>query len=167
MAQLCLALVMPLPEELNIKKLAIVLLSLSLSCVDIVQAAQLEYFVPAEFADRITGEKNMDPSFLLKLDELRRLCGFPLRINSGYRSRDHPVEKIKSKPGTHNKGIAVDIRALTPSKRNMILKYAVALGFTGIGVYPLHIHLDMRKSKTVIWVKDKYPDKRPRHTPTQ
>ena len=112
----------------------------------------LQYFTIEEFADKITGQVNMDRDFLLKLDELRRLCGFPIYINSGYRSRDHPLEKIKYWPGTHFKGIAVDIHAIDNYHRNLILRHATKLGFTGFGIYPSHIHLDTRKSKTVIWV---------------
>tara|TARA_R110000803_G_scaffold5230_5_gene17341 strand:+ start:1683 stop:2006 length:324 start_codon:yes stop_codon:yes gene_type:complete len=98
----------------------------------------------------------MDRDFLLKLDELRRLCGFPIHINSGYRAREHPVELHKEKPGTHTQGIAVDIRAINNHRRKIILEHARSLGFTGIGIYPRHIHIDTRKTKRVLWVRDKY-----------
>ena len=98
----------------------------------------------------------MDPVFLKKLDKLRDLCGFPIIINSGYRSWTHLLEKIKASPGKHSEGIAVDIQALTDKEKNLIIKYALQLGFTGIGIYPQHIHLDTRKSKTVIWVRGSY-----------
>lgn len=94
----------------------------------------------------------MDPEFLKKLDELRKRCGFPLYIVSGYRSPNHPVEKVKPKPGKHSTGNAADIRALSGVYRYIIMKHAIDLGFTGIGVYTTHIHLDTRKSKTVLWV---------------
>lgn len=117
-----------------------------------VQAEKLQYFTLAEFKDRITGEVKMNHDFLLKLDELRERCGFPIYIVSGYRSPDHPVEKIKYRPGQHTNGVAADVRALSGVYRYIIMKHAIDLGFTGIGVYPTHIHLDTRKSKTVLWV---------------
>tara|TARA_R110002096_G_C14661910_1_gene728337 strand:+ start:24133 stop:24579 length:447 start_codon:yes stop_codon:yes gene_type:complete len=116
------------------------------------QAERLQHFTLEEFKDRITGEVIMDPEFLKKLDELRKRCGFPLYVVSGYRSPKHPVEKVKVKPGQHTNGTAVDIRALSDVYRYIILKHAIDLGFTGIGVYTTHIHLDTRKSKTVLWV---------------
>ncbi len=120
------------------------------------EASELRYFTLSEFADRETGQVYMDPVFLKNLDRLRALCGFPIYINSGYRSPEHSIEKVKEKPGTHSKGIAVDIEALTDYEKNRILKYAIQLGFKGIGIYPQHIHLDTRKAKTVLWVQTKY-----------
>ena len=121
-------------------------------------AQDLRYFKLSEFVDRHSpdSEVHMDRSFLIKLDQLRELVGFPLHIRSGYRSRDHPDEINKKKPGTHTKGIAVDIMVSDAYKQRAILRYALQLGFTGIGIYPLHIHLDTRKAKKVLWVREKY-----------
>lgn len=120
-------------------------------------AQSLEFFTLSEFTDREPPyEVKMDQAFLLKLDELRRLCGFPIYIKDGYRSENNSNEKRKLKPGTHYRGIAVDIIVSQGPRQLAILKYARQLGFTGIGTYPLHIHLDTRKGRKVIWVRDYY-----------
>ena len=54
---------------------------------------------------------------LYLLEYLRK--DVPLRINSGYRCPNHPIEARKSYPGAHSDGLAVDI------------------GVSGIGVMPL------------------------------
>ncbi len=122
-----------------------------------VQAQPLEFFTLSEFTDSEPPyEVKMNQAFLLKLDELRRLCGFPIYIKSGYRSPNNSDEKYKRTPGTHSKGIAVDIIVSPGHKQLVILKYALQIGFTGIGLYPSHIHLDTRKTKQVIWVRVSY-----------
>ena len=120
------------------------------------QQPVLTYFEDSEFIDTRTGHHKMNREFLLKLDELRARCGFPLIINSGYRSPRHPDEIFKKRPGTHARGIAVDISAWDPKKKKIILKHAKALGFKGIGIYPGHVHLDMRKGKKVTWKYERY-----------
>lgn len=126
----------------------------------------LRYFKLSEFTDSEPPyDSKMNQSFLLKLDRLRALCGFPINIKSGYRSENHQDEKDKDKPGTHTRGIAVDIIAYNPRQRLSILKYAMQLGFTGIGIYPLHIHLDSRHGKQVIWVLDYYSINHARDSP--
>ena len=118
----------------------------------------LQYFDISEFRDRTdpTAKVKMNRHFLLKLDELRRRCGFPINIRSGYRSPNHIDERNKRTPGTHTKGIAVDIMVNDDYHRSRIIRHATALGFRGIGIYPLHIHLDTRITHNVIWVRDKY-----------
>ena len=74
----------------------------------------------------------MDEAFLDRLQALRNKVG-PLVISSGYRSVAHPVEVVKGKPGTHTMGRAVDI-VCRGEKAVEVLKYALQLGFTGIGV---------------------------------
>lgn len=93
----------------------------------------------------------MSESFLLKLDELRDKCGFAFKINSGYRDPSHPEEKKKPSPGQHCHGIAADVQALSGSHKFTIIKHALALGFTGIGVAKTYVHLDTRQGTPVIW----------------
>ena len=113
----------------------------------------LRYFKLSDFDCKETGENRMDKDFLLKLDELRHVCGFPFIITSGFRSHKHSAEVKKSTPGTHNKGIAVDILVTDAQKRYILIKNAIALGFTGIGVQKTFIHVDTRGglSNPVVW----------------
>lgn len=112
---------------------------------------ELKHFKLKEFNCTHTAKNEMDESFLLRLDELREVCGIPFKITSGYRDKTHPVERAKDKPGKHSEGIAVDIYAPDGITKRTIIKHAIELGFNGIGVGSTFIHLDTRKSYPVIW----------------
>ena len=111
----------------------------------------MRYFELEEFNCQHTGNNEMKPEFLEKLDALRHVCAFPFVITSGYRDPSHPIEAAKEIPGTHAQGIAADVRVVSSNKRFRLVKEALALGFTGIGVDPSFIHLDIRASSPVIW----------------
>lgn len=110
------------------------------------------YFKIEEFDCKETGENEMDSRFLELLDDLRHQCGFPFVVNSGYRSPLHSKEVVKEKPGLHAEGKASDIRADGGKQRYLIVKNAMALGFTGIGVAKTFIHVDLREDDIVMWV---------------
>ena len=111
----------------------------------------MKYFSITEFDCKETGENNMDPEFLEKLDTLRHYCGLPFIITSGYRSPSHSLEAIKEIPGTHAQGIAADIKITNSAHRYSLIKAALEHGFTGIGVAGTFIHLDIRGSLPVMW----------------
>lgn len=112
----------------------------------------LKYFTVDEFDCQVTGNNEMKKDFLEKLDQLREACGFPFRITSGYRDPyGHPIEMKKSQPGTHAKGIAADIYVSGGSERYIIVREALKLGFTGIGVNKTFIHVDTRDTTPVLW----------------
>lgn len=114
-------------------------------------AKKLRYFKIEEFDCSETGENGMSPEFLLKIDELRHRCGFPFRVNSGYRSPRHPIEAKKDTPGTHAQGIAADIAVENASQRRKIVDEAVGMGFGGIGVGKTFVHCDLREGTPVMW----------------
>lgn len=91
----------------------------------------------------------LDTNLLNKLQLLRDLCGFPLVITSGYRCSKHPDEVKKQQPGMHNKGLAVDIAKPVGERAYTLLKLAIQLGFTGIGVSNRFIHLDLRDTPSI------------------
>jgi zinc D-Ala-D-Ala carboxypeptidase len=111
----------------------------------------LKYFKLSDFDCQETGENRMSEELLLKLDGLREACGFPFIITSGYRSPNHSIEAAKSSPGTHAQGIAVDIKTSGGAQRYAIIKHAMAMGFTGIGVAKSFIHVDIRTTAPVVW----------------
>lgn len=90
----------------------------------------------------------MDPWFLQLLDKLRDYCGFPIMLNSAYRSVEYEKQHGRSGNSMHCKGRAVDIHCTDPYKRHALVKYAVILGFPGIGIYPTFVHLDNRSVAT-------------------
>ena len=111
----------------------------------------MKYFTVDEFNCQYTGENQMDPEFMEKVDKLREHCGFPFVITSGFRSPTHPIEAKKDVPGTHSQGIAADIKITNSAQRYTIIREALQLGFTGIGVAGDFIHVDTRGSAPVIW----------------
>tara|TARA_R100000406_G_scaffold93898_1_gene84763 strand:- start:268 stop:558 length:291 start_codon:yes stop_codon:yes gene_type:complete len=93
----------------------------------------------------------MEQEFLEQLDELRDRCGFPFVISSGYRSPSHPIEAKKDVPGTHAQGIAADIKINNAAHRYTIIREALSMGFSGVGVDRDFIHVDTRGTAPVIW----------------
>lgn len=105
------------------------------------------YFTRAEFACRHCGENAIDDSFVTLLDELRHRCGFPLPVTSGYRCPAHNAAmSTTGAHGPHTTGRAVDL-AVSRHRAHDLLRHALAMGFTGIGVAQKgstrFIHLDM------------------------
>ena len=111
----------------------------------------MKYFSLSEFDCKETGENKMQPEFLQRLELLRKACGFPFVITSGYRSLKHSAEVRKAKGGTHTQGIAADIKVNSGVERRAIVEAAISLGFGGIGVANDFVHVDTRKSWRVIW----------------
>jgi zinc D-Ala-D-Ala carboxypeptidase len=104
-----------------------------------------KYFSESEFACRHCGQARMDQQFLDRVNELRERVGFPLKISSGYRCPEHPIEAKKSEPGAHTTGMAADV-AVHGALAHSLLAEAMAMGFKGIGVQQKgtgrFIHLD-------------------------
>jgi uncharacterized protein YcbK (DUF882 family) len=109
------------------------------------------YFDLSEFKCSETGKNAIRPKFVYALDELRGVCGFSFVITSGYRSKDHSIEKKKAQPGVHTEGIAADIKVADGVQRRAIVENALELGFGGIGVAKDFIHVDLRDTTPVIW----------------
>lgn len=114
----------------------------------------LTYFKRTEFNCKHSGENKMQLEFMEKLSELRRACGFPFVITSGYRTATHPVEALKQiKNGTHVRGIACDIRVENGVQRRKVVEEAIRLGFRGIGIAKYFVHVDTRPEDelAVMW----------------
>jgi len=109
-------------------------------------------FKRQEFKCSCCGEEAMRDDFIDKLQKLRDYLGFPLKITSGYRCGEHPVEVKKSTVGTHRQGIAADI-AVSREQAYRVVCAAKEFGFTGIGVAQKgncrFIHLDARDNPTI------------------
>jgi uncharacterized protein YcbK (DUF882 family) len=66
-------------------------------------------FSEYEFRCSYTGECQMRPEFLDKLQQIRNTFDKPMIISSGFRHFTHPLERAKDEPGEHTYGVAVDI----------------------------------------------------------
>jgi len=130
----------------------------------------MKYFKISEFAspDVKASGKNMDKEFLLFIDELRKRCGFPFRITSGFRTKkyheslsDRGYHTIKN--SAHLKGLASDIALSDSQKRAKFVFYAMELthelklpfrvGLAGKskGNF-VHIDIDKTKKSPKIWI---------------
>lgn len=102
-------------------------------------------FKADEFNCSHCGKNEMKADFMLKLQTLRSVYGKPMRVTSGYRCPEHPIEAKKAQPGAHASGCAVDI-GVEGAEAHQLLKLAFAAGFTGVGVQQKgagrFIHLD-------------------------
>lgn len=90
----------------------------------------MKYFTESEF----NNFKMMDENLLSMLDDLREAYGHPIKLTSTYRSPDHPIEAKKSKPGEHAYGAAVDIACVGGEATYKLVKAAMDVGFTRIGI---------------------------------
>jgi zinc D-Ala-D-Ala carboxypeptidase len=102
-------------------------------------------FKKSEFDCTHCGKNAMTPEFMGKLQALRNAYGKPMRVTSGYRCPQHPIEAKKATPGAHASGCAADI-GVEGRDAHALLKQAFMMGFTGIGVQQKgtgrFIHLD-------------------------
>jgi len=90
----------------------------------------MKYFNESEFRNF----EMMDTKLLGMLDDLRESYGYPIKLTSTYRSPDHPIEAKKSSPGEHAYGAAVDIACVGGEATFKLVKAAIEVGFTRIGI---------------------------------
>ena len=112
--------------------------------------SDFKYFKIEDFDCKETGENAISVDFIHSLDQLREACNFPFIITSGYRSKEHSVEKRKQNPGTHAQGIAADIKVSGGAQRLAIVKHASAMGMS-VGVAKTFVHVDIRKTPAMCW----------------
>ena len=118
-----------------------------------------EHFSRKELQCKYSGECQFNPEFLARIEELRIAYGKPLKVSSGFRSADHPVERVKTERGKstgyHTRGEALDF-LVYGEDAHRLLKLAIDLGFKGIGISQKghfnsrFIHLDHR-SEPAMW----------------
>ena len=112
--------------------------------------SDFKYFKIEDFDCKETGENEISVDFIHALDQLRAACNFPFIVTSGYRSKEHSVEKRKAKAGTHASGIAADIKVSGGAQRLSIVKHASAMGMS-VGVAKTFVHVDIRKTPAMCW----------------
>ena len=111
-----------------------------------------EYVTREEMACQHCGQEKWDYEFMEWLDSVREEFGKPMRVTSGYRCPQHPIEARKSKPGAHATGRAVDI-AVSGADAIKLIEIASRHGCTRIGVNQnVFVHLDRDFSKAhALW----------------
>lgn len=118
----------------------------------------IRYFTAAELACRCgCGRADMDPGFMAWLDGVRRDCGFPLAVSSGFRCERHNTRLGGG--WAHPAGVAVDIRADRAAALTLI-GVACRHNVAGLGVAQQgegrFIHLDRypgsaRAPRPTVW----------------
>jgi zinc D-Ala-D-Ala carboxypeptidase len=107
-------------------------------------------FKAKEFACSHCGAEGITEDLLAPLQAMRTEYGKAMKISSGYRCPQHPIEVKKSTPGAHALGIAADI-AIEGAEAHKILSLAFKHGFTGIGVQQKgtgrFLHVDVRSGQ--------------------
>jgi zinc D-Ala-D-Ala carboxypeptidase len=110
-------------------------------------------FSAQEFNCSHCGQNEMKPEFMAKLQKLRETYGSPMKVTSGYRCPQHPIEAKKASPGAHASGLACDI-GVQGEEAHRLLALALEAGFTGIGVQQKgsgrFLHLDTRPEKALV-----------------
>ena len=101
--------------------------------------SKYRYFSEADFPPH-RGEPS--ETLLEMLDDAREIAGVPFVITSGVRPPRKPDDD-----SAHITGLAVDTRANNSRARFKILRALYAVGFRRIGVYDLHLHIDVDESK--------------------
>ena len=94
-----------------------------------------------------------------RLQALRDYLDKPLKVTSGYRCKKfNDSLPNAAKFSQHLLGKAVDISTgkMNSAEKSHLLKVAKAFGFKGIGVYPNHIHLDLRSGNPAKWTVTEY-----------
>lgn len=114
----------------------------------------LKHFKMSEFRCRCCGEALMDLEFIKRLDLLRSKFCKPLVVTSGFRCPQHNKRSGGSEFSQHLLGLAADLSwsEYGGNERLRLLKLAIDLGFKGIGFHEKFIHLDLRKSPSVMWL---------------
>lgn len=97
--------------------------------------------------------EDLSDELLDRLDVVRSLCGFPLIVNSAYRSFDYEQDRGRTGSSSHCKGIAVDIAVQSSEERLKIVQNALRAGFQRIGISKTFVHLDLDEDKpSSIWL---------------
>lgn len=116
----------------------------------------MKYFNLSEFdsPDQKGSGENMNKEFLTLLDSIRELAGTPMKVNSGYRTKEHNRSIGGRTNSAHTRGYAADISAKDSITRMKIVSAAIALKMPRIGIYKTFIHLDNDPTlpQGVMWV---------------
>ena len=96
----------------------------------------------------------MQQETINKLQAARTVYKRPIKISSGYRTKEHNDYIGGATSSAHVKGHAVDISCKIPSDRFRLILSLLQAGFTRLGIYDGHIHADddPTKSPGVVWV---------------
>jgi uncharacterized protein YcbK (DUF882 family) len=113
-----------------------------------------DFFELDEFKCPCCNENEISERLVSILDRIRlEYISFPIKINSGYRCKDHNRNVGGSPSSSHLDGVAVDIHCVNSARRFFLLKILPKF-FTRIGVAKTFVHVDMdhKKPDCLAWI---------------
>lgn len=113
----------------------------SAASVLVIEWSRVRYFKWEEFGCQAC----VRPELVYRLDDARELAGIPFVISSAYRVGDI---------ASHGRGYGADIRIRSSLERYRVLGGVIEAGFTRIGIYDRHIHVDVDPALPtgVVWI---------------
>ncbi len=90
-------------------------------------------------------------------ERIRELCGFPLVVNSAYRSFEHNRAIGGAGRSMHVEGLALDLHPARGGAAAMRKLTAAARAeydarrISGLGIYPAFVHVDIRPGRAANW----------------
>ena len=111
-------------------------------------------FSKHEFACPCCGIDDIDPEVVLFCQGVRDEVGHPIKINSGCRCFQHNRDVGGADSSDHLVGKGVDISCMTSKLRYAIVRAAMRVGVTrlGIGKTIIHVGINEDNPQEVIWV---------------
>lgn len=87
---------------------------------------------------------------------IKSVCSWDLKCTSGYRTEAHNAAVGGVKDSAHLRGLALDLETSSDRQRFVIVRYAIELGVTRIGIYHDHVHIDIDTSlpSCVMWMEN-------------
>lgn len=97
--------------------------------------------------------RGLHPALVARLDEAREQAGTPFVLTSTLRTPEDAAA-LGTPDSAHVSGWAVDIRAHSSRARFLIIRALVSVGFTRLGIYSSHVHVDAdpTKPEEVAWL---------------
>lgn len=119
----------------------------------------MRYFNESEFLmDGQNVFHQMNPAFLVLLDECRHIAGVSFKITSCFRSKAKNKAVGGAPNSMHIFGRAVDVVANDGPTRMKIVRAALSLGLT-VGIMENAVHIDNREDQTLFHYYAKYKRK--------
>ncbi len=115
-----------------------------------------KYFSESDFEKCVPKCKlsDMHEYSLKKFDAARHIAGIPFIPLSAYRSPEWEQERNRSGNGSHTRGMALDIAALSGREKFVIIRSLLYVGCNRFGISSSFIHadFDLSKEPNVIWL---------------
>lgn len=91
--------------------------------------------------------QDMSQEFMDLLDKVRDEVGFPVKLNSAYRTKEHDLKKGRTGTGPHTFAPceAVDIACTESARRFELVRTFLNYGVVRIGIAKTFIHVDISK----------------------